>query len=155
MNPISFPQQTNVLAKAQPQYRVLPIAERLENPDDPQSVVKMTCKYELSDLELQQIIATRCVYISQFGYGFHPIYPQVDSPFLVVPVHYRETEKGIYSLYIPMADKSIIELHNIPLSRCIDAVLNIDPQAPLTAESIQFVEKQTLAIDENGNITSI
>src|SRR5688572_24407868 len=113
MNPISFPEQTTVLAKAQPQFRTLPIAIRHHNDNPEEPLKKMTCKYELSDLEMQQIIRTRCFYISQFGTGFHPIFPQVDSPFLVCQIRYRINDDGTYNLFIPQNNAPEMILNNI------------------------------------------
>jgi hypothetical protein len=153
MQPLHFPEETNVLAKAQPQYRVLPISIAYENPVTETGTMRMTCKYELSDLELQQIIRTKSFYISQYGDCFHPIYPQVDNPFLVCKVVYKINDDGTYNLWIPTGDKEEITLTGISLNLVLDEILN--QATHLTVEQILFFPKPTLQVDGDGNLNFI
>lgn len=150
MDPIHFPEVTDTLAKAQPQYRVLPICVQHQNPLDPRSIKKMTCKYQLSDLELEQVNRTKSFYISQFGDVYHPIYPQIDNPYLVCRIEYKVNEDGSYTLFIPMEDKQITEIRNIPLNLVLDTCLKVGGN--LTAEHLVFIPKPTLGIDNQGNL---
>lgn len=152
MNPIHFKEETAVYAKGQPQYRPLPTCEMPENPDDPQSVIRYTCKYELSDLEMQQIMKTKCLYINQFGYVLQPIYPQIDSPFLVLPVEFKFVGNRCYDFYIPLQNGEQIILKNIQLELTIDTVMK---ETGLQPDQFHFKERPSMSIDENGIINGI
>lgn len=152
MNPIKFPEATTILAKDQPQFRPLPVAIAFENPDDKTSLPRFTCKYDLSDLELQQIIKTKSIFINQFGYGFHPIYPQVDSPFLVLPVQYKSVGNRCYDFFIPMDNGEFIVLNGIQLELAVGLIME---KTGLQADQIHFKEKPSMGIDENGNVVDL
>jgi hypothetical protein len=151
MQPITFPEATNTLAKAQPQYRVLPVCIMREYPEDANSVLRYTCRYELSDLELQQIIRTKSLFISQFGFGFHPIYPQVDSPFLVLPIEYKKVKDHCFNFYVPMGEdgKEIKTFENIPLDKAIEVLTSF---TDLPVEQLHFKERPSLQVDDHGNL---
>ncbi len=149
MNPITFPEANTKLAKNQPQYRVLPVCVMREVPDDPQSVLRYTCKYEFSDLEIQQIIRTKSVFINQFGFGFHPIYPQVDSPFLVLPIEYKSIGNRCFNFYVPMGEngEETKVFEEIRLEDAIDMLCKFTDLLP---EQLHFKEKPALAVGEKG-----
>lgn len=158
MKPIHFPEQNDVLARNQPQYRTLPVAIRLENPIDVTSTKKFTCKYELSDLEIEQIKASRCLYFSQFGHGFQPILPQVDSPFGVCPVVYKKRDDGNYDFWITMnADKpnepkNEVYITGVEIETAIQSIMRT---TNLRADQHAFIEKPELGIDNAGNIVGL
>jgi hypothetical protein len=149
MQPVDFPQMTDKLGKGQPEYRILPAY--ISEPDE-QGVKQYTFKYELSDLEIQQIIKTKGFYFSQFGSHFHPVLPQLECPFGFCPVQYKNNEDGTYTFWIPLDNNTVEILNNIPLE---NAVIEVMSWGNLKAEQIIFVEKPELSIDENGNIIDI
>lgn len=149
MNPIEFPECNSKLAKSQPQFKPLPI---FIIPTEDKNVFQFTGKYELSDLEIEQIIKTRSFYFSQFGSCFHPICPQIENPFGYCLVHYKKIEENVYSFWIPMSDGRIEILNNITIGL---AMTEIMCWANLNAEQIFFVEKPSLGVDVNGNIIGL
>lgn len=112
-----------------------------------------TCKYQLSELELAQIIETGCIYIGQLGYGFNPISPSVESPYAVIEIQYKLNSNNLYDFWIPVTVGEESEVRfivdQIP-TEFIKMVLASFPE--LTAENLYFVEKPELAVDEQGNI---
>lgn len=176
MNPIEFPEQTTKLAKTQPQYRPLPVAieivkryycpecngggtvgecicDRCKGAGVIATWSNYVCKYELSDLEIEQIIRTRSVYLSQSGHGFNPIYPSVESQFKCFIIHFDITEAGLYNIYVPMDNDTTLELLDLPKERVLDAILS--KVHNVTPDTIRFVERPKMAIDEQGNVIDI
>lgn len=151
MIPINFPQQSYVLAKDQPEYIPLPVCVRLQDPEDPNSTKKYTSKFKLSDLEIEQIIRTKCIYISQFGDCFHPILPQIDSPFLVCKILYKSQGNKMYLFQVPL-NNGIIQTLSLPLEKAIDEICKL---GNLTPEEIVFIEMPSMGIDENGNVHNL
>lgn len=90
MEAIKFPEQNETLAKSQPQFRALPVCIRPINSEEPKEGAQYTVKYELSEVELAQILLTRSIYFSQFGFGFQPICPQIESPFGYLPIKWEK-----------------------------------------------------------------
>jgi hypothetical protein len=78
MLPIEFPQQTDVLAKDQPQYQPLPVHVGSRENGFP-----MTACFELTDAEIAEMIATRKLWYTQttFGRPFQPVYLSTHNPF--------------------------------------------------------------------------
>lgn len=151
MIPINFPEQSYVLAKDQPEYIPLPVCVRLQDPEDSQSIKKYTSKYQLSDLEIEQIIRTKCIYFSQFGDCFHPILPQIDSPFLVCKISYKSLGNKMYLFRIPLSN-GMIQTLTISIEKAIDEICAL---GELTAEQIVFIEMPSMGIDENGNVHNL
>jgi hypothetical protein len=123
MKPLSFPEQTTVIEKSIHPNCELPIAVRFQNPNDLSSVKKFTSKYTFSDLEFEQLKATRTIYISQFGDSVNHVLPQVDSPFLVYKVHFRSLGNRVYDFFL-MSDspeEGSTEVHRVRagLENCI------------------------------------
>lgn len=137
MQPISFPEQTTILAKDQPQYLPLPCCI---TPTEIEGISQYTCKYELTDLDIEQILKTRSIYFSQFGNCFHPIKPQISHPFKACQVEYKYDQDGFYSFYIPMVNGYTVTLEYIRFETAIDKILEV---TNLTAEQICFIEKQS------------
>lgn len=92
MKAIEFPQQTDILAKDQPQYQPLPVYVEREPVDwiDDDGIehttmvpMEMTCCFELEPDELAQVIATGKLYYTQcvMGKQFQPIRMSVVNPF--------------------------------------------------------------------------
>lgn len=79
MQPIEFPQQTDVLAKDQPQYTPLPVHVGSKEDGFP-----MTACFELTDEEVAEIIATRKLWYTQitFGHAFQPVRLSTQNPFI-------------------------------------------------------------------------
>lgn len=152
MHPIEFPQQTAKLAKSQPQYRPLPVAISFASQTD-LKWRRYTCKYELSPLELAQIAATGTIWLSQTGYGFNPILPQVETPYGVLIVQYKKVDKGLYDFWVPLTNEEGEFVHHITDAApkgFIDWMLNNFPD--ITAENLYFEEKPALVIAEGGII---
>lgn len=78
MQAVEFPQQTHILAKDQPQYIPLPVHIDQTAPEIP-----MTCCFELSDDEVEEIVRTKKIWHNQwtFGQPFQPIRMTTKSPF--------------------------------------------------------------------------
>lgn len=152
MKPIHFKEETDTLAKDQPQFRPLPVCIMREVADDPESIMRFTCKYELTDLELQQIIKTKSIFINQFGFGFHPIYPQVDSPFSVLPINYRFKGNRMYDLWYLNIDGKRFDLIGIQLELIIGILVKATSLQP---EQFIFVEEPKIGIDEGGKIVQM
>lgn len=151
MNPIQFKEQTTVLAKDQPEYRPLPVAIVLQDPKDPTSLPRFTCKYELSDLEIELIKTTKTIFINQFGYGFHPIYPQIQSPFLVCKIMYKSLGNKTYAFSITDNEGKLIEF-----SETLENVIRvIYEKTGLKAEQLLFLEKPTASVNESGEIVDL
>jgi hypothetical protein len=115
-----------------------------------------TCKYQLSELELAQIIETGCIYIGQLGYGFNPISPSVESPFGSFPIQYKRKGPGLYDFWLTLIideQEQVQQVTDQQPTAFIESVLNTFPE--LTAEQLYFVERPELAVDEQGNITEI
>lgn len=147
MKPIHFTEETTTLARNQPQFRTLPVAIARENPEDPESVFRFTCKYELSDLEIQQIIKSKCVFISQFGYGFQPISAQIDSPFLVLPVEYKYAGNRMYHLKLPLVEGKQTVIAGVQLEKVIDVLTEATGLKP---DQFLFKEMAAMAVSEKG-----
>jgi hypothetical protein len=78
MEPIEFPQQNDVLAKNQPQYRPLPVHVGSKEDNFP-----MTTCFQLTPEELAEIAATGKLWYTQvtFGNPFQPVMLSTKSPF--------------------------------------------------------------------------
>lgn len=78
MEAVEFPQQTNVLAKDQPEYIPLPVHIDTTDPMTP-----MTCCMKLSPEELEEMNRTGVLWLTQctFGASFHPIRMSTTNPF--------------------------------------------------------------------------
>ena len=78
MQPIEFPQQTDVLAKDQPQYTPLPVHVGSREDNYP-----MTACFQLSDEEISEIVATKKLWYTQvtFGHAFQPVMLSTQNPF--------------------------------------------------------------------------
>lgn len=152
MQPINFPQANNKLAKSQPQYKPLPVYIEVINSGQPGEHLQYTCRYELTDLDIEQLKKTRAFYFSQFGNCFHPILPQINTPFGVCNVSFEQLENGNYNFAIPMSSGGIETLNNVPKDLAIDEIML---WGNLTAEQIYFYEKPTSGIDEGGNIVGL
>jgi len=150
MNPVKFKEQTAMLAKDQPEYRPLPVFISIP---DGNGVRQYTGKYELSDLELQQIVATKSIFFSQYGNCFHPIFPTIENQFVSCQVYYEKMPTGVYDFYINMQDGSTLVIADVPLENAIGAILH--RVTNIKAEHIQFIERLTSGIDENGNIVQL
>lgn len=151
MNPIQFKEQTTVLAKDQPQFMPLPVAISFEKPNDPTSLPRFTCKYEFTDLEMEQFKVTKCMFINQFGYGFHPIYPQTYSPFLACRIMYKSLGNKTYAFSITDNEGKLIEF-----SETLENVIRvIYEKTGLQAEQLLFLEKPTAAVNESGEIVDL
>jgi len=146
MNPIEFPQQTGKLGKGQPQYRVLPIAI---NQTDSESIYQYTCKYELTELELAQISQSKCFYFSQYGSCFHPIRPQVETPFGVCNITFEQLGDGYYNFWWDTQDGSVFKLTKIHITTAIAEIMVF---SKLKSEQLFFMEKPSMAIGESGLI---
>jgi hypothetical protein len=111
-----------------------------------------TCKYQLSAPELAQIIETGCLYISQTGYAFNPILPQIETPYGIVQIQYKHKEADKYDFWVPLNDEGELQqLIDYTPTQFIKTFLAAFPE--LTAEQIYFVERPEMAIDVDGNIT--
>lgn len=152
MEPLNFPEANNKLAKSQPQYRPLPVYIAKVSEGTPSEHFQFTGKYELSDLEIQQIIKTKSFYFSQFGSCFHPILPQVENAFGVCRVEYKKIDDQHYSFWIPLSDGNVQVLNNIPIEL---SIIEIMSWANLKADEIYFIEKLDLGVDKNGNIVGL
>lgn len=78
MEAIEFKQQTNILAKDQPEYQPLPVHINTEDPMTP-----MTCCFKLSEQELKEIVETGVLWFTQstFGQPFQPVRMSTQNPF--------------------------------------------------------------------------
>lgn len=78
MQPIEFPQQTDVLAKEQPQYTPLPVHVGSKEDGFP-----MTACFQLTPDELAEIAATGKLWYTQvtFGHPFQPVMLTTKTPF--------------------------------------------------------------------------
>jgi hypothetical protein len=74
MKPVAFPQATVVFAKDQPEYTPLPAHVSRQG-------VVTSC-WALTELELQALLQTKCIWISQLTFGdpLQPQLPSVDKP---------------------------------------------------------------------------
>lgn len=110
-----------------------------------------TCKYQLSPVELAQIIETGCLYLSQTGYEFNPILPQIETPFGTIEIQYKDKGTGKFDFWVPLDDAGQTQqLIDYTPTQFIATFLKAFPE--LTAEQIWFNERPELAVDENGNI---
>lgn len=75
MQAVEFPEQTQILAKDQPQYQPIPIHY------DPKYGAATSC-FQLSDEEVEEIVRTRRIWNTQvtFGNPYHPIRMSVSKP---------------------------------------------------------------------------
>lgn len=92
MQPVEFPQQTDVLAKNQPQYIPLPVHVGSKDDGFP-----MTACFELSEEEKVEIAATGKLWYTQvtFGHPFQPVMLSTQNPFINAEQTIEDvTEKG-------------------------------------------------------------
>lgn len=158
MDPIEFPEQTNKLAKGQPQYRVLPVHIKTivaHERNDAGEIIKLgyseyTCKYQLTDLDILQILETRSVYFMQSGSIFHPIRPSIFNPFYCVQVTYRKVSDMVYDIWVPMSDGSEAIFLNTPYLEIIKTIKQ--KLGNVTPESIVWIERPEMGVDKDGNI---
>jgi hypothetical protein len=149
MEPIEFPQQNGKLAKSQPQFRPLPVCIRPMT-EDPKDGAQFTVKYQLSEIEFAQFSLTKCFYFSQFGHGFQPILPQVESPFGVVVIKYDKIKNYEFKAWVPLDQGGEHLVEAISARQLIDRILEAFPN--LEAENLFFVERPKMAISANGLI---
>jgi hypothetical protein len=78
MQSVQFHETNIALAKDQEQYNTLHV-----NVDTTVSERPVTAKFELTEEEIQTIIANKCLWYTQWTFGdlFHPMSIQVDCPF--------------------------------------------------------------------------
>lgn len=78
MKPVEFPEQNVVLGKDQPQYVPLPVYAAEDG--------RITCCLELTADEIQEVLRTGRVWLTQltFGARFQPIQLSTHSPFVPV-----------------------------------------------------------------------
>lgn len=148
MRPIHFNRVTETYAKNQPEYGVLPVSKQRT---DKLGVFEFTSKHELSDLEIEQIVKTRCIYNTQLGNCLHPASMSVQSPFGFCAIEFKMTSQTTYNFFIPMADKTTFEL-TCELSEAMDKLVDI---TKLNTEQLAFFERPVLGIDASGNIVGI
>jgi hypothetical protein len=70
MTPVSFPQQTTVFAKDQPEYLALPAHVSVDG-------VVTSC-WELTDAEILTLVETKQLWLQQLTFGA-PLQPQLPS----------------------------------------------------------------------------
>lgn len=104
MEPISFPQQTDILAEKQPEYTPLPVRVTYETGiiTDPESGEQkrvtlpwtMTAGFRLSAEEMAQVIKTGILWYTQsvMGNRFQPVHLSTLNPFEATE------EPGVYSM---------------------------------------------------------
>lgn len=147
MEPIKFPEMTGSLAKAQPQFRPLSV-HIMDVPSEGVGIKRFTTKYELSDLEIEQIIMTRSFYFGQIGNCFHPISPSVTSPFFAVEVLYQKIENG-YDAWVKANDGTEYAFFGTDANELIRIILNKFMDLK-TADQLYFREKSSLSVSEKG-----
>lgn len=145
MNQITFPEVTNIISKKP--FPSVPVNISHEKPENKGGLAKYISKYELSDVELAQVLKTGTIYVQQFGHGYQNTLIQVESPFLVCKVIYLPVGE-FYDLTIPLDDKNVIFIKQVALENLIDTVLNTVPN--LTAEQIWFFRQPSLEVGEDG-----
>lgn len=92
MQPVEFPQQTDVLAKNQPQYTPLPVHVGSQDDSFP-----MTACFELSEEEKAEIAATGKLWYTQitFGHPFQPVHLSTQNPFTPQTIDNGTQERNI------------------------------------------------------------
>lgn len=153
MDPIKFPEVTNTLASNQPQYRALPVYIQTIHPGTPEQHNQYLCKYELSEPEIAQIVKTKSLHFSQFGTCFHPILPQIESPFYHVVVEYDRIGDNNCRAWVPVTDGSVFEIKAETFDLVIDKICEIFVE--LKPENLVFIERPKFAIDGTGNIIEL
>jgi hypothetical protein len=156
MDPQHFPEETGTYAKGQPQYRTLPVnVTKIEkNPDLGFVVNNYTCKYGITDFEIEQLKITRSFFISQTGSCLHPILPRVDNPFQNhFIIKYRELGEGFYEAYVPLTDGRTYTIERETPREIINQITHHFPECK--AENLIFMEAPTLAIAEDGSIKEL
>lgn len=78
MRAVEFPQANVVLGEKQPEYIPLPVHYDNSIPERP-----MTCCFELTDEEVEEIVKTRRIWNTQltFGNPYHPVSMSCSNPF--------------------------------------------------------------------------
>lgn len=92
MQPIEFPQRTDLLAKNQPQYTPIPVHVGTKAAGFP-----MTACFQLTPEELAEIVATEQLWYTQitFGNAFQPVRLSTQNPFINAEQTIEDgTEKG-------------------------------------------------------------
>jgi hypothetical protein len=158
MNPIEFKEQTNVMGKNQEDYKPLPVCiteYESANKDVPDhlKVHRFTSKWEFTDLELEQIKKTRCIFLTQYGTICHPLIPQVETPFGYCTVEYQKGDFNDYDVWIPLTDGTTLHLENIFKTDVIGTILKNVPN--VSAEQIFFVERKGMSVSEKGLNTEL
>lgn len=147
MEPIKFPEANSTLAKEHPQFRPLEVCKLAV--DGSPGVFTWTGKYRFSKFELAQINITEEFYFTQTGNCFHPISPRCESPFLSVPVEYREFEDNMFMAYVKNNAGNIDEFGPGSPTEIINAIIgkynDID-----CADQLFFKEKPSMYIGEKG-----
>lgn len=148
MESIKFPEANGDLAKSQPQFRPLYVC-KLPDPDGMPTVFQYTYKLQLSDLEIEQIIKTRCLFATQLGSCFHPSSVRVESPFLSILVEWNLDESGVYHAWVKNNSGSIDEFGAVSPEQLIDTIINKYNDLDC-ADQLYFREKSALSVGENG-----
>lgn len=93
MKAVDFPQRNVMLAENQPEYETLPVYCEIKTisvasghsgvPSEKEIPWSMTACFELSDKEIEEIVATKKIWHRQMLYGsnFQPILMSTQNPF--------------------------------------------------------------------------
>lgn len=150
MKAVKFPEHNSVLGANQPGMTPLPafiIETPAPVPIGSLKVKNFIFRFELTDLDIEQIKLTRGFYFCQTGTGFHPIDAVIGSPFKFIAVEYEKHDNGTYTIYIPTASGKV-ELLAASLDGVIDMVVEGVPD--ITADNILFIEKPKLQVGSDG-----
>lgn len=148
MESIKFPEANSDLAKSQPQYRPLYIC-KLPDPDGHPGVFSYTYKLELSEMEIAQIVKTKCIYNMQIGNCFHPSSSRAESPFMSVLVEWRFEEDLLYHAWVKNHNGNIDEFYAASPDILINNIINTYNDLD-SADQLFFREKSALSVGENG-----
>lgn len=148
MESIKFPEANSDLAKSQPQYRPLYIC-KLPDPDGHPGVFSYTYKLELSDMEIAQIVKTKCLYGSQIGNCFHPSNTLSNSPFLSVLVEWRKEADDLYHAWVKNNAGIVDGFSAVTPETLIDTIIGKYNDLD-SADQLFFREKSALSVGENG-----
>lgn len=148
MESIKFPEANGDLAKSQPQFRPLYVC-KLPDPDGMPTVFSWTYKLELSELEIAQIVKTKCLYGTQIGNCFHPSSTRCENPFFSVLVEYIFEEDLLYHAWVKNNNGNVDEFYaaspNILINNIVNTYDDLD-----SADQLYFREKSTWSVSEKG-----
>jgi hypothetical protein len=148
MESIKFPEMTRTYAKSQPQYKTLHVHE-MEIQESGNGVKCYTAKYQLSDLEIAQIVKTRCLYSVQIGNVLHPSSCRSESPFFGVAVPYYTDEDGLITASVKDHSGTHHKFRSRDPSALIDTIMNKFSDIT-SAEHLCFIEQSSLSIGPEG-----